>query len=78
MDFARIGLCLCASSARYGERCNDKSNRRPARRAHKAHCFIGSHWRATLGAVIIDGAPTDFLGQYHRNSSAILKIRYSF
>ncbi len=40
--------------------------------------LIGSHWRATLGAVVIDGAPSDFLGQYHRNSSAILKIRYSF
>ena len=40
--------------------------------------LIGSHWRATLGAVIIEGASTDFLGQYHRNSSAILKIRYSF
>jgi hypothetical protein len=40
--------------------------------------LIGSHWRMTLGAVIIDGAPSDFLGQYHRNSSAILKVRYSF
>jgi hypothetical protein len=40
--------------------------------------LIGSHWRATLGAVIIEGASSDFLGQYHRNSSAILKIRYSF
>jgi hypothetical protein len=40
--------------------------------------LIGSHWRATLGAVIIDGAPSDFLGQYRHNSSAILKIRYSF
>jgi hypothetical protein len=40
--------------------------------------LIGSHWRATLGAVVIDAAPMDFLGQYHRNSSAILKIRYSF
>jgi len=40
--------------------------------------LIGSHWRVTLGAVIIEGASTDFLGQYHRNSSAILKIRYSF
>ncbi len=40
--------------------------------------LIGSHWRATVGAVVIDGAPTDFLGQYRRNSHAILKIRYSF
>src|ERR1700744_3370683 len=48
MDFARIGLCLCASSARYGERCNDKSNRRPARQVHVAHCFIGSHWRVSV------------------------------
>jgi hypothetical protein len=40
--------------------------------------LIGSHWRATVGAVIIEGASSDFLGQYHRNSSAILKIRYSF
>ncbi len=40
--------------------------------------LIGSHWRATTGAVIISGDPMDFLGQYHRNSSAILKLRYSF
>jgi len=40
--------------------------------------LIGSHWRATLGAVILEGASSDFLGQYHRNSSAVLKIRYSF
>jgi hypothetical protein len=40
--------------------------------------LIGSHWRATLGAVIIEGAAGDFLGQYRRNSSAIMKIRYSF
>jgi hypothetical protein len=40
--------------------------------------LIGSHWRMTLGGIIIEGASSDFLGQYRRNSSAILKIRYSF
>ncbi len=48
MDFAWIGLCLCASSARYGERCNNKSNRRPAGQVYVAHCFIGSHWRVSV------------------------------
>jgi hypothetical protein len=40
--------------------------------------LIGSHWRMTLGGVLIEGASTDFLGQYRRNSSVILKARYSF
>jgi hypothetical protein len=40
--------------------------------------LIGSHWRATLGAMIISGTAGDFLGQYRRNSNVILKIRYSF
>jgi len=48
MDFAWIGLCLCAGSAAYGERCNDKSNRRPARPVHEVHGFIGSHWRVSV------------------------------
>jgi hypothetical protein len=38
----------------------------------------GQHWRATAGAVWIHGSNTDFLGQYHRNSHAILGLRYSF
>ncbi|HEY1756795.1 MAG TPA: hypothetical protein VGG72_15590 [Bryobacteraceae bacterium] len=40
--------------------------------------LIGSHWRMTLGGILIEGASSDFLGQYRRNSSVILKIRYSF
>ncbi len=39
---------------------------------------IGQHWRATVGFTWIRGEPDDFLGQYHRNSYALLVLRYSF
>ncbi len=40
--------------------------------------LFGQHWSATLMGVAIGGAPTDFLGQYSRNSYAALSLRYSF
>ncbi len=39
---------------------------------------IGQHWRVTAGFALIRGSDSDFLGQYHRNSFAILRFRYSF
>lgn len=39
---------------------------------------IGQHWRATAGFALIRGRESDFLGQYHRNSHAIVSLRYSF
>ena len=39
---------------------------------------IGQHWRITAGFALIRGKDGDFLGQYHRNSHAILSLRYSF
>lgn len=39
---------------------------------------IGQHWRATGNVSWLHGDPSDFLGQYHRNSSASIAIRYSF
>ncbi len=39
---------------------------------------LGQHWRVTAGFSWIRGAPSDFLGQYHRNSFALLALRYSF
>lgn len=39
---------------------------------------LGQHWRATAGFTWIRGDPSDFLGQYHRNSYALLALRYSF
>jgi len=39
---------------------------------------FGQHWRATLGAAVIGGEDTDFLGQYHRNSHFLLGLRYSY
>jgi hypothetical protein len=39
---------------------------------------LGQHWRATAGLVWIRGAANDFLGQYRRNSHAVLTLRYSF
>jgi hypothetical protein len=40
--------------------------------------LFGAHWRTTVEVVLIGGDSTDFLGQYHRNSHVILRIRYSF
>ncbi len=39
---------------------------------------VGQHWRVTAGFALIRGRDGDFLGQYHRNSFAILTARYSF
>src|SRR5579872_767596 len=39
---------------------------------------LGQHWRATAGFTWIHGNPSDFLGQYRRNSHALLALRYSF
>ena len=39
---------------------------------------FGQHWRGTAGYTLIRGREDDFLGQYHRNSHAILALRYSF
>jgi hypothetical protein len=39
---------------------------------------FGQHWRATAGFTWIRGDPSDFLGQYHRNSYELLALRYSF
>ena len=39
---------------------------------------IGQHWRATAGFALIRGSDGDFLGQYHRNSFILLRLRYSF
>jgi hypothetical protein len=40
--------------------------------------LYGQHWRTTWGAAWIRGGPTDFLGQYRRNSYASVTVRYSF
>jgi hypothetical protein len=39
---------------------------------------VGQHWRATLNLTLIRGHIDDFLGQYRRNSHALLVLRYSF
>jgi hypothetical protein len=39
---------------------------------------IGQHWRATLNLTLIRGDVGDFLGQYRRNSHALLVVRYSY
>lgn len=39
---------------------------------------VGQHWRITAGFALIRGENGDFLGQYRRNSHAMLAIRYSF
>ena len=39
---------------------------------------LGQHWRATAGYSWIRGDQDDFLGQFHRNSFALLALRYSF
>lgn len=40
--------------------------------------LLGRHWRATAGFTLIRGEDGDFLGRYHRNSHALLALRYSF
>ena len=39
---------------------------------------FGQHWRATAGYTLIRGDTSDFLGEYRRNSHALLALRYSF
>jgi len=39
---------------------------------------FGDHWRATAAFTLIRGDESDFLGQYRRNSHAMLALRYSF
>ncbi len=46
-------------------------------RAEYSQAF-GQHWRATAGYSWIRGDESDFLGQFHRNSFALLALRYSF
>ena len=38
----------------------------------------GRHWRVTASFTWITGKLTDFLGQYRRNSFALIALRYSF
>jgi hypothetical protein len=40
--------------------------------------LLGQHWRATINLTLIAGDDADFLGQYHRNSHAMVIVRYSF
>jgi hypothetical protein len=39
---------------------------------------LREHWRATVGFAWLRGEPSDFLGQYHRNSFVSAGLRYSF
>ncbi|MFN0103111.1 MAG: hypothetical protein ACKV2U_13600 [Bryobacteraceae bacterium] len=39
---------------------------------------LSTHWQARASITLIRGDPNDFLGQYRRNSHAILGLRYSF
>lgn len=38
----------------------------------------GAHWRTTVAGALVRGEPTDFLGQFRRNSHLSLAFRYSF
>jgi hypothetical protein len=39
---------------------------------------FGQHWRMTAGFSLIRGKPSDFLGQYRRNSHATAAVKYSY
>jgi hypothetical protein len=39
---------------------------------------VGAHWRWVVGAVVIGGKSSDFIGQYERNSHGLATLRYSF
>jgi hypothetical protein len=38
----------------------------------------GQHWRTTVTTALLQGDADDFLGQYRRNSHALVGVRYSF
>jgi hypothetical protein len=46
-------------------------------RAEYSQAF-GQHWRMTTGFTVIRGKPSDFLGQYRRNSHGVIALKYSF
>ena len=60
----------------YGCGCPPERPRQLARTVYSQS--LGQHWRITTGFTWIRGDPSDFLGQYHRNSYALLALRYSF
>jgi hypothetical protein len=39
---------------------------------------FGQHWRLTAGFSLIRGKTSGFLGQYRKNSHAVITARYSF
>ena len=39
---------------------------------------LSNHWQARASFTLIRGRAQDFIGQYQRNSHAILALRYSF
>ena len=39
---------------------------------------VAAHWRWVVGAVMIGGKSSDFIGQYRRNSHGLATLRYSF
>ncbi len=39
---------------------------------------IGQHWRATARGDLLAGSPDDFFGQYRRNSSLRVDLRFSY
>jgi len=39
---------------------------------------VASHWRLIGSITVIAGNRNDFLGEYHRNSFGVLRVRYSF
>jgi hypothetical protein len=39
---------------------------------------LGSHWRMTFTGVVLAGDPSDFLGQFNRNSHVSAGLRFSF
>lgn len=38
----------------------------------------GNHWRMTLRATVLRGEPSDYLGQYARNSYGATQVRFSY
>ncbi len=39
---------------------------------------LSQHWQGRASFTLIRGGASDFMGQYRRNSHAILALRYSF
>jgi hypothetical protein len=74
---ARAGYTIDANRSMAVEAAIRDNGRGAWAKAEYSQAF-GQHWRLTAGLSLIQGKPTDFLGQYRRNSHGTIAVKYSF